>query len=124
MEYLHIIPAKAGAVLEFLRCLEKTENLKAHKVLCLSPRVNAIKFVPEMLAFPFIEYMPASGGRLATWKNERRLRKRLERADVLIWHTLPMSGQFFLPVLYWRTERTSRAGLRRQINAGKTRSTK
>lgn len=104
MEILHVIPAKAGAVLEFLRALEKSENMAEHKVLALVPRLTAIKSVPEMLAFPYIEYIQLKQGRFSAWRNERSLKRRLEQADLIVWHGLSMGGGRAVTVLYRNPE--------------------
>ena len=100
MEFLHIIPAKTGDILEFLSLMEKTCGLKEHKFLVMISRLTAIRFVPALLSYPFIEYLETPKGRFAAEKKLNQIRNRLRQADVIIWHTLSMGGGAFIPVLY------------------------
>ena len=83
MEFLHIIPAKTGDILEFLSLMEKTCGLKEHKFLVMISRLTAIRFVPALLSYPFIEYLETPKGRFTAEKKLNQIRNRLRQADSL-----------------------------------------
>ncbi len=100
MEFLHVIPARTGDILEFMRCMEKREDRNEHKFLALVSRNTAIRYVPELLAFPYLEYLETPKGSFSKERKLHSLKKRLQKADVIIWHSLTMSGGDFIPMLY------------------------
>ena len=104
MEFLHIIPAKTGDILEFIRCMEKRKDRDEHKFLALVSRNTAIRYVPELLAFPYLEYLETPKGSFSSSRRLRYLKKRLQKADVIIWHSLAMFSGNFIPLLYRNPE--------------------
>ena len=73
MEFLHVIPARTGDILEFLRCMEKRPDSNEHKYLALVGRDTAISYVPELLAFPRMEYLETPAGEYSAQRKMRAL---------------------------------------------------
>ncbi|MCR5663639.1 MAG: hypothetical protein K6G17_02025 [Oscillospiraceae bacterium] len=95
MEYLHVIPASTGRTVDFLRCMEERFDLSEHRFLTLISRAGLIKGCPGLLEFPFVETLESRGGPFRRLRNALALRRRLRKADVIVWHGLRSNGGKF-----------------------------
>lgn len=98
MKILHILPAKTGITVDYIKAIKEKDNFSEHLFIVLMNRNGVIKNVPDLLQFPFLHYLEVNRS-FAYVRKILVLQKIISKVDYVIWHTLSMcygSSMFLL----------------------------